>query len=541
MLFLDALGALGLFLLGMWLMTEGLKLAGGQALAHILNSWTSSKLRSLISGVLITALVQSSSAVTVAIIGFVNAGLMTFSQSVWVVFGSNLGTTFTAWLVTLFGFNVKIGALIFPLVGVGAILRVFAPFERGRALGMALAGFGILFMGIEALGNSFSGYAENMAIDSLISGQGYLVAAGLAIGIILTTLTQSSSAAIAIILTATASRLSGIELAAAAIIGANIGTTSTALIATIGATANARRLAIAHVLFNCIAAILALLLLPLFLYLVANLAFAEQAGNLTLLLAAFHTIFNLLGIIAMIALEPWLTRQLTRLFRPRQISGQPTAVTHYIDSNIAQVPDLATRALTLELQQLYDQICRLSLLNIVYQPSDPVRQLSLADNLADINRFITATSRANLTQQQSSLFTAGLAATHYLDNTVATLATIREQSLTIQRMDYRLLENLHTWLERVDAFTDTLATKNRPPGEKPWLQLLQDYQTLKEQLIATAINSADLQGMSEALAIASLCRRYTEQLLQVEPYLQQLQQAADGDALKNREITPATN
>ena len=119
------MGSLGLFLLGMWLMTEGLKLAGGRALETLLGQWTSSRLRGLATGVLITALVQSSSAVTVATLGFVNAGLMTFQRALWVVFGSNVGTTATAWLVTFFGFSMKIDALTFPLIGVGAALRTF--------------------------------------------------------------------------------------------------------------------------------------------------------------------------------------------------------------------------------------------------------------------------------------------------------------------------------------------------------------------------------------------------------------------------------
>src|SRR5690606_31198883 len=152
----NLIGSLGLFLLGMWLMTEGLKLAGGKALEHVLGTWTSSRRRGLATGISITALVQSSSAVTVATIGFVNAGLMSFSQALWVVFGSNVGTTLTAWIITFFGFSLNIDAYTFPLIGIGAALHIFSPYQRGKALGMALAGFGLLFMGIGSLQENFS-------------------------------------------------------------------------------------------------------------------------------------------------------------------------------------------------------------------------------------------------------------------------------------------------------------------------------------------------------------------------------------------------
>jgi phosphate:Na+ symporter len=143
------LGGIGLFLLGMWLITEGLRLAAGASLEQLLARWTSSRGRGLLSGTLLTAVVQSSSVVTVAVIGFVNAGLMNFQRAVWVIFGSNLGTTLTAWLVALIGFKFKIDALPCRLSAWARCCASFSPVERYRSLGMAMAGFGILFLGIE--------------------------------------------------------------------------------------------------------------------------------------------------------------------------------------------------------------------------------------------------------------------------------------------------------------------------------------------------------------------------------------------------------
>jgi phosphate:Na+ symporter len=153
----SGLGGLGLFLLGIHLMTAGLKVAAGDALRDVLRRWADSRVRGMMSGILITGLVQSSSAVTVAAIGFVNAGLLTLPQAMWVVFGSNVGTTLTGWLVVLIGINFKIEALALPLLGVGMILFLTGTSSRRGALGEALAGFGVFFLGIATLKVTFEG------------------------------------------------------------------------------------------------------------------------------------------------------------------------------------------------------------------------------------------------------------------------------------------------------------------------------------------------------------------------------------------------
>ena len=205
------LGGVGLFLLGMWLITEGLKVAAGASLERLLASWTRNRLRGLLSGTLLTALVQSSSAITVAALGFVNTGLLRFERAVWVIFGSNLGTTLTAWVVALVGIKFQINVIALPLVGIGALMRVFAPADRYRNLGMALAGFGVLFLGIEVLSSGFQHLGESFPLPDAGTPLVWLVL----LGIILTTLMQSSSAAVALVLTALAGGLLGFREAAA--------------------------------------------------------------------------------------------------------------------------------------------------------------------------------------------------------------------------------------------------------------------------------------------------------------------------------------
>ena len=337
-------GGLGLFLLGMGLMTDGLKLAAGPALHRILAAATRTRAHALGSGMLVTALVQSSSAVTVAAIGFVNAGLLALGPALWVLFGANVGTTMTGWIVALVGLKFKIEALAMPLVGLGALLRLTGEGRRSGAIGTALAGFGLLFMGIALLQQAFAGLAGQV---SLPRGDGLLVVlAQLGIGLLMTVLMQSSSAAMAITLTAAQGGLIGLQGAAAVVIGANVGTTVTALLAAIGATPNARRAASAHVVFNLLTGVVALLLLP---WLIGVLGLAREALGLppdpATKLALFHTTFNLLGVLLMWPLAARLTRWLKQRFRARE---EDEAQPQFLDDTVLAVPTLALDALSRE-------------------------------------------------------------------------------------------------------------------------------------------------------------------------------------------------
>ncbi|HHK60586.1 MAG TPA: Na/Pi cotransporter family protein, partial [Desulfobacterales bacterium] len=243
-------GGIGLFLLGMGLMTDGLKYAAGRSLKTILAESTRTRLRGILAGCGITALVQSSSAVTVATIGFVNAGLMDLAHAVSVIYGANIGTTMTGWLVSLVGFKFDLKALSMPFVGGGMLLRAMRPESRQGALGEVLAGFGVFFLGIDVLKQNFAGVAAHVDFAALASYGGWSVVLFVLLGFLLTTCMQSSSAAIALVLTAVATGVVGYEEGAALIVGANVGTTTTAALAVIGATVSARRLAMAHVGFN---------------------------------------------------------------------------------------------------------------------------------------------------------------------------------------------------------------------------------------------------------------------------------------------------
>lgn len=341
------LGGVGLFLLGMSLMTDGLKLAAGPALEQVLARSTRTRVHGLASGVLITAAVQSSTAVTMAAIGFVNAGLLSLSQALWVLFGSNVGTTVTGWIVALVGLRVDVEAFALPLVGVGALVRVFGRRPGVAAAGQAVAGFGALFLGIGLLQQSFGGLAEGVVLPS---GEGLLgVLALVGIGAGLTVVMQASAASMTLALAAAQSGLIDVQDAAAVVIGANIGTTLTALLAAVGATPNAKRAAAAHVLFNLLTGVVALALLP---WLVTAIGAAREALGMTrdpaAALALFHTVFNVLGVLLMWPLAGALTRWLLRRFRTIE---EDEARPRHLDDNVLQVPALALDALRQEVQR----------------------------------------------------------------------------------------------------------------------------------------------------------------------------------------------
>jgi len=404
-------GGLGLFLLGMGMMTDGLKLAAGPALHRILSGATRTRWHALGSGAMVTALVQSSSAVTVAAIGFVNAGLLGLSPAIWVLFGANVGTTMTGWIVALIGLKFKVEALALPLVLAGVLLRLTGERHRRGAIGSALAGFGLLFLGISLLQQAFSGLAGQI---NLPQGTGALdVLAQLGIGVLMTVLMQSSSAAMTIALTAAQSGLLDAQGAAAVVIGANVGTTVTAVLAAIGATPNARRVAAAHVAFNVLTGTVALLLLP---WLVGALGQAREAMDMPAdpasKLALFHTTFNLLGVLLMWPVADRLTRWLTGRFRARE---DDLAQPRFLDDNVLAVPTLAIDALEREVER-FGQMARSIALAVVAgaQPASLILQQGVLSQLEKaIQTFVERMNRAEMSLEASQRLAGLLRALRY--------------------------------------------------------------------------------------------------------------------------------
>ncbi len=343
-------GGVGLFLLGMELMTDGLKMSAGKSLQRILRSSTKTPLRGVLSGALITSLVQASGAVTVATIGFVNAGLMKLKDAIRVVYGSNLGTTMTGWLVAIVGFNVNLKAIALPAIGIGMLMTLLIQNGRYAAIGKVIAGFGLFFLGIDLMKSGFEGLEGVISLEAIEEGGLLSLIIFIGIGFIMTLMMQSSSAAIAITLTAAAGGVITIASAACMVIGANVGTTSTAVIAAIGATPNARRMAAGHVIFNVITGAAALLLLPFLLFGIEWLqTFAGMSDGPATFLALFHTTFNLLGVLL---LWPFTNRLVKFLKRQFVAAEEDEAQPKYLDDTLIGTPQLAHEALIKELERI---------------------------------------------------------------------------------------------------------------------------------------------------------------------------------------------
>ena len=251
--FLGLLGAVGLFLYGMKVMSEGLQKAAGDRLRNILSAMTRNRFTGTLTGFAITALIQSSSASTVMVVSFVNAGLMSLAQSMAVIMGANVGTTFTAWVIALFGFKVNISAFVLPLIGL-SIPLLFTKSGRNKSIGEFLIGFAFLFMGLDLISHYVPDLQSNPEMFAFLqryASMGYLsVLIFVAVGIILTMVIQSSAAAFAITLIMCSKGWIDFNLACALVLGSNIGTTITPILASMSGNVAAKRTAMGHLLFN---------------------------------------------------------------------------------------------------------------------------------------------------------------------------------------------------------------------------------------------------------------------------------------------------
>lgn len=419
-------GGLGLFLLAVTLITNGLKLAAGDALRSILAKSTETRFRGVASGVLVTGIVQSSSAVTVATIGFVNAGLLSLSQSMGVVYGANIGTTMTGWIVAAVGFSVKIEALALPLIGIGMLFRVLRSRSRWAPVGEALAGFGLFFIGVDLLKDAFDTFSQHVDIAGIAPRGGLGVLLYVLLGFFMTVVTQSSSAAIAITLTAATAGLLGIDAAAAMVIGANVGTTSTAAFAVIGATANARRVAAVHVIFNLLTGGVAVLLLPVLLWLVSSTGTVLGLQDIPAVsLALFHSVFNIFGLLIMWPLTDPLAAFLgTRFATEAERLARPK----FLDRNVMATPVLAMEALNLELRRAAGKV-RSLVSGAINMNGPPGRSLmeqeqGLRSLLDAIEQFVITLEIERLPADQRGNLAIVLRVTGYLDEVIGLVKTL---------------------------------------------------------------------------------------------------------------------
>ncbi|MDH3354948.1 MAG: Na/Pi cotransporter family protein [Chromatiales bacterium] len=361
---LTLLGSLGLFLYGMKVMSDALMKLAGDNMRNILASTTSNRLYALLTGFVITAAIQSSSATTLMVISFVNASLLTLTEAVGVIMGANIGTTVTAWLITILGFKVKMSAIALPLMGAGFLLTLSKSNDR-KNWGYFTVGFSLLFIGLQFLSESVPDISNNpLALEFLAeyTTHGYLsLLLFLAIGSILTLIIQSSSATMALTLLMTYEGWIPFDMAAAMVVGQNIGTTITAILAAFVANFNAKRAAMAHLIFNVIGSVWILILFYPFIEFIASIVeniegdspFVKAAA-IPIALSLFHTIFNLLNTILLIGFVPLIVRTVERII-PTVIEAEVQIdEPMFLDDASIKYPQTAIKALTDESARLLE-------------------------------------------------------------------------------------------------------------------------------------------------------------------------------------------
>src|SRR5690606_17426870 len=379
--------------LGMNMMTDGLRLAAGDSLRTWLAHSTATRPRAAGSGFLLTALVQSSGVVSVATLGFTNAGILGMRQAAWVIFGSNVGTTITAWIVALIGLNLKIDVLALPFIGVGIIMQLAAGTRRIGHIGSALAGFGLLFLGLDFMKNAFADTATLLPVAKLGAGTIWDLMIAVLAGAVLTALMQSSTASLAVVLTASAQGLVTPMLGAALVIGANVGSTFMVVLASMGATAAAKRLATIHLSFNVITAIVAFLLLSPLWWITSILANTLHQNTLAAQLAVFHSLFNVLGLLLMWPLADYLLKWVEGLFHQREVA---TTELQYLDETVMAVPEMGVAALSSELRRVFMKLVKQARGCLHGEANALGGETAVRDLLLAINKFSSRLSQQSL-------------------------------------------------------------------------------------------------------------------------------------------------
>src|SRR5499427_879975 len=414
---ISILGGVGLFLLGMTVMTGGLKALAGSSLRTVLSKAAATPMSGALWGAVVTLLVQSSSATTMTTIGLVSAGLLTFPQGLGLVFGANVGTTGTGWLVALIGVRVSLTAAALPMIFVGALIKLLG---RGRvsAAGATLAGFALVLFGLTTLQQGMGGLAERLHpadLPAVLSGSGtgwwsglVGVVALVAVGLAMTAVMQSSTAAIAVTLSAHYAGAVGLDQACALIIGQNIGTATSSAMAAIGASGTAKRLALAYVLFKLVAAFIAMVLFPVTAPLLVR---ASRTIDGVTLLAGYHTAYNVVGVALLLPLIGRFTRFVERILPERA-----SPLTRSLDPAALVTPIAAEEAVRRTVARSLGTICG-SICDALtakdHGTSVPSSVTEVSDALRQAQEFMSEASGPPESEEEQKRLTSTL---HALDH-----------------------------------------------------------------------------------------------------------------------------
>lgn len=348
------LGGIALFLMGMEYMEDGFKAFSGGILEKVLERFTNNTPKAITTGFFATAIVQSSSLISIIVISFLSAGLITLTSAVGIIFGSNIGTTATAWLVSVFGLHIKISLYAMPMLVLGIVIPLFLKSKSWKGIAAILIGLGVIFLGIGYMKEGFETLKEGLDLAKYAM-EGYAgIFVYVLVGSVATVIIQSSSATMAIIITALATGQIDYANALALAIGANVGTTVTAVLGALKSNENGKRLAVAHFIFNMITAFIAILFIYQLTEVVDYLSIIVGIGidNYAMKLSLFHTIFNLIGVLAVSPFIGKLVTFLNTLFIPKAEKEEGKA--KYLDNTALEFPMTSILAVIKETKHLYD-------------------------------------------------------------------------------------------------------------------------------------------------------------------------------------------
>ncbi|MCB9246407.1 MAG: Na/Pi cotransporter family protein [Flavobacteriales bacterium] len=431
--FIVLIGALGMFIYGMKVMSEGLQQSAGGRLRQILGTMTSNRYVGVLSGFLITALVQSSSATTVMTVSFVNAGLLTLTESAGIMMGANIGTTITGWLISVFGFKVSISAYSLFILAIGAPF-LFIQKGNSKSWGSAIIGFALLFMGLGFLKDSVPDLDEDSPIIQFFAKYSDIPFLGrvlfVGLGALVTIIIQSSSAAMALTLALVVKGIVPFEVGAAMILGENIGTTITAELASLVGNVHAKRSARIHSMFNIVGVSWMIFLMPFFLQIVDYFVPGDPFNNgesAAIALAGFHSLFNLTNVLIMIWMVPFLIRLAVRTV-PSKGEEDEIFRLEYISAGMSPTPELSIVEAQKEVVKLAELDQRMLLkIRELLNEKDRTKHPELTEKLrhyehitdriySEISKYLLELNRFDLTPSTSTQLRAILSITNDLEH-----------------------------------------------------------------------------------------------------------------------------
>ncbi|MGL5435296.1 MAG: Na/Pi cotransporter family protein [Lachnospiraceae bacterium] len=500
------IGGLGLFLFGMNSMAEGLQKSSGDKLKHMLGVLTNNRFLGVLMGAAVTAIIQSSSATTVIIVGFVNAGIMNLTQAVGVIMGANIGTTVTSWIVSMGEWSQALKPeFIAPLfIGIGAFLLMFTKTERKRDIGQIILGFGVLFIGLTFMSDSIIPYKDSPIFTTVFSTLGKSPILGILAGTVVTGIIQSSSASVGILQTLAANGVVNWSSAIYITLGQNIGTCVTALISSTGAKRNGRRAAVIHLLFNSIGAVWYGVVMYILFRL--NTQWAQSNIN-SIQISMFHTIFNITNTIVLFPFANKLVQLSSLLVKEKPGDREEDEFMINLEDRFLESPSFAIEAAVAEVVQMGNLALDNYKLGI---------RAVLEDNEADVKQVIINEKRINLYEE---------ALAEYL---------VKVNELPLNENQYKLVKNLLysiSDLERIGDHSENLAeiatekkSKNIEFSTDAKEELLQmsDY-------VSKSLEAALVARSSDSLESVRLVSKYEDIVDELETDLREkhIQRLAD--------------